>query len=157
VGVLVAVELRVLGGDGDDLVVLFALVDHRHQADRPRVDQRERDDGFLAEHEHVKRVVVLRQRLRDEAVVGRVVDGRVQHAVELDQAGDLVELVLHRRAEGDLDDGVELLRDVLAGGDVVPGVDHRSALDRAVGFISGTTVALPIVSVERGGGMSAGG
>ncbi len=75
-------------------------------------------------HQHVERIVVLGQRLRDEAVVRRVIDGRVEHAIELDQAALLVELVLHARAERDFDDGVELLRQVLAGSDVVPCMSH---------------------------------
>ena len=106
----VAVELGSSRRDGDDLVVLLARVDHRHQADRAGVDERERDDRLLAQHQHVERVVVLGERLRDEAVVGRVVDGGVEDAVELEQAGLLVELVLDAGAERDLDDRVELLR-----------------------------------------------
>ena len=85
-GLAEAVELGVVDRDGEDLVVLLAAVDHRHQADRPRVHQRQRRDGLLAEHQHVERVVVLGERLRDEPVVGRVVDGRVQDAVEPEQA-----------------------------------------------------------------------
>src|SRR5690606_31935659 len=79
-----------------------------------------------AQHEHVKRIIILGQRLRDEPVIGRVIDGRVEHAVELDEPALLVKFVLHARAEGDLDDGVVLLRDVFAGSDVVPKMNHDS-------------------------------
>ena len=127
-GFEVAVELGIFGRDGDDLVVLFARVDHRHQADGAGVNQRQRDDGFLAEHQHVERIVIFGERLRDEAIVGRVIHGRIEDAVELDEAAGLVELVFHARSERDLDDRVEFLRELLAGSDVVPGMDHRGLL-----------------------------
>ena len=38
----------------------------------------------------------------------------------------LVQLVLDARPHRDLDEGVELLRQVLAGSHVVPGMDHGS-------------------------------
>ena len=44
-GLAEAVELGVVDGHGEDLVVALAAVDHRHQADRPRRDQRQRRDG----------------------------------------------------------------------------------------------------------------
>jgi hypothetical protein len=42
-------------------------------------------------------------RLRDEAVVGRVVNRRIQNAVEHEQPGALVELVLELGSLRDLD------------------------------------------------------
>ena len=107
-GFVIGIELRVLRGDGDDLVVALAGVDHGHQADGARVDQRQRHHRFLAEHQHVERIVVFGQRLRNETVVGRIVHRRVQHAVQLDQAALLVQFVLHAGAERNLDDRVEI-------------------------------------------------
>jgi hypothetical protein len=100
----VGIELGILGGDGDDFVVLFAGIDHGHQADGAGVDDGQRDDRFLAEHEHVERVVVFGEGLRNETVVRGIVHGRIENAVEFDQATRLVEFVLHAGAEGNLDD-----------------------------------------------------
>src|SRR5258708_37784728 len=63
--------------------------------------------------------------LGDESVVCGIVNGRDQDAVELDEAGGLVQFVLHAGDEGNLDDGVELLRQFAAGSYVVPGMDHE--------------------------------
>src|SRR5205814_7348649 len=76
----------------------------------------------------VERVAVRAVGLREEAVVRRVVHGRVQHAVQPQQARALVELVLHLRALGDLDDRAEVTLDVVAQLDVVPRV-HSTADD----------------------------
>src|SRR6267154_6439898 len=41
VGFDVAVEFGVVGGHGDDLIVAGSGIDHRHQADGPRFDERQ--------------------------------------------------------------------------------------------------------------------
>ena len=50
--------------------------------DGSRADDRERNDGLLHQDEDVERVAVVGVRLRNEAVVGRVVNRGVKHAVE---------------------------------------------------------------------------
>jgi hypothetical protein len=89
-----------------------------------RVDDGQRNHGFLAQHQHIERVVVFGQGLGNEAIVCGIVDRRVQDAVELDQAARLVQFVFHARAEGNLYDGVELLRKLATGSYVVPRMDH---------------------------------
>src|SRR5206468_3844823 len=96
--------------------------------DRPRAEDAEWHHRLLAEHEHVEGVAVLAVGLRQEAVVRRVVHGGVQHAIEPEQARALVELVLHLRALGNLDDRAEVTLDVVAQLDVVPWV-HSTADD----------------------------
>src|ERR1700732_2918512 len=120
----VGVELRIFGGDGDDLVIFLPRVDHGHESDGARVDDSQRHDGFLAQHQHIKRIVVLGKSLRNEAIVRGIVDRRVQDAVEVDQASGLVQFVFHAGAEGNLDDGVELLRKLAAGSYVMPRMNH---------------------------------
>jgi hypothetical protein len=102
--VVVVQVLGVVCADGDDLVVLLPLVDHGHEADSPGPEERAREDGLLHEHEHVHGVVVLAERARDEAVVVRVHDGGVEHAVHLDEPRLLVQLVLDLAPLGDLHD-----------------------------------------------------
>ena len=77
----VGVELGVFRGDGDDLVILLPRIDHGHEPDGTRVDDGQRNHGFLAQHQHIDGVVILRQRLRNEAVVRRIVNRRVQDAI----------------------------------------------------------------------------
>ena len=54
----------------EDLVVLLPGVNHGHQADGSRVNDRQRNHAFLAEHQNVERVVIFGQGLGDEAIVG---------------------------------------------------------------------------------------
>jgi len=68
-----------------------------------RVDERERHHGLLTQDEDVERVVVFGEGLRDEAVVGGIVDSRIQHAIQPDQPTLLVEFVLDARSEGYFD------------------------------------------------------
>ena len=153
-GLTEAVELGVADGDGQDLVVGLAGVEHGHQADRPGGHQGHRRHGLLAEHQDVERVVVLGVRLGDEAVIGRVVDRRVEDPVEPEQAGLLVQLVLDARPHRDLDQGVELAREVLARGDVVPGMQHRVRAFAVEGVRAGCRTAIlrgPIIAESVGG------
>ena len=122
-----AVVLRVVHRHRQHLVVLLAAVDHRHQADGTGLHQGQRGHRLLAQHQDVQRIVVFRQGLRDEAVVGRIVDRRVEDAVQLEQPRFLVQLVLDARPHRDLDDRRELGGQMLSGSHVVPGVGHGFA------------------------------
>jgi hypothetical protein len=115
-------------------VILLAGVDHGHEPNGAGVDDGERHHGFLAEHQHIERIVVFGQRLRDEAVVRRIVNGRIEDAIELDQAAGFIQFVLHTGAEGDLDHAIEFLRELVAGSYVVPGMDHGFILAEGVSF-----------------------
>ena len=64
-------------------------------------------DRLLAEHQRIERVAIVAEGPRDEAVVGRIVDGAVQHAIETQQAGLLVQLVLVLAALRNFDDDRE--------------------------------------------------
>ncbi len=69
VGLRVGVEFRDSSSDSDNLVVLLAGVDHGYQADG--ADESGRHDRLLTKNQHIKRVVVLGQGLRNEAIVRR--------------------------------------------------------------------------------------
>ncbi len=131
VDVMVAVELGVIDVDGDDFVIHLVLVFHGHQADGAGGDEAEGGDGFGTEDEDVEGVAIVGEGLGDEAVVGGVVDGGVQDAVELEEAGFFVELVFVGGAKGDFDDGVELRgEESVAGRDIVPGGDGAFFFER---------------------------
>src|SRR5271157_1859084 len=124
-GLGVGVELRIMGGNSDNLVVFLARINHRHQADGARLNHRKGHNGLLAQDEHVEWIIVFRQRLRNESVIRGIVDRRIEHAIELDKSALLVQFVLHAGAEWDFNDGIELQGQVFAGGDVVPGMSHE--------------------------------
>jgi hypothetical protein len=106
-----------------DLVIDPFLVAHAHHADRAGLDDGERIDGLLAEHERVERIPVVAVGARDEAVVGRVVHRAVEDAVEAQQPCLLIELVLVLAAFGNLDDDRKcVLDDGVVDVAVVPGM-----------------------------------
>lgn len=113
---------HVVLGDGDDLVVLLALVDHAHHPDDLGLDEAERLHAHAAEHQDVEGVLVVAVGLRDEPVVGGVVHCAEQHAVQLQQSAVLVQLVFHLALSRDLDYRVYDLGGVLAVGYEVPRV-----------------------------------
>ena len=122
--VVIGVIGRVGEGDGDDLFVLHPIVHHGDDADRVAPHERQRVERFRTQHEHIERVAVGPKRLGDEAVIGRVVRRGVQHAVEDDIAGFLVQLVFLFAALADLDHADEVLGRDAPGVQVVPDVVH---------------------------------
>ena len=105
-------------------MIWLAAVDHGHQADGAGMNDRERHDRILAEHEDIERIIIFGQRLRDEAIVRRIVDGGIEDAVELDQSAGFVEFVFHTGSKWDLDHAIKFLRKLVAGSHVVPRMDH---------------------------------
>src|SRR5690606_36813369 len=63
-------------------------------------------DRVVHQHQHVLRIAVLAEGVVEVAVVGRVPEGRVENAVEVDATRLVVDFVLHAAAARDLDDGV---------------------------------------------------
>src|SRR5688500_10138678 len=116
--------VRIVTRNGEDLVVRLAAVEHHQHADRPYIDLAPGKGRLVHEHEDVARVAILVQRSRDEAVITGIVHRGVEHAVEAQQAGVLVELVLVATAGGDLDHRRDFLRRVSARRKVAPGMDH---------------------------------
>ena len=106
------------------------LINHGHEPDRSGSKEAAGKNRFLQEDQHIHGVVVLAKRSRNEAVVVRVHQRRVQHAVDLtarariscsavgmttvltivtelsdlDEPGSLVELVLDLAPFRDLHD-----------------------------------------------------
>ena len=107
---------RVTQRHAEDLLVLALLVRHAEQPDRTHDDVAAGERGLADEHEGVERIAVAAERALDEAVVGRVLHRREEHAVEEDLAGLVVHLVLVARALRDLhDDGQHLASPVHRG------------------------------------------
>ena len=81
----------------------------------PATEERLLAVGRAGTAEHVERIVVFSQRLRNEAVICWIMQRREKVPVEPEQAGFLVEFILAARALRDFDDGVDHVRNVRAG------------------------------------------
>jgi len=112
----------------DDLVVLLPLVDHPHHADHLRVHQAQGLHLGRTEHQNIERIVVVAVGLRDEAVVRGVVDRTEQHAIQPEQSGLLVQLVLDLALRRDLDHRGDHVRRGLAVRNPVPRIGSASWL-----------------------------
>ena len=103
--------------DGDQLRVDARFVGHLQHAERACANHRARQQRERRDDQHVDRVAVARQRLRNEAVVGRIAHARADEAVDDEQAHVLVRFVFDRIAlRRDFDDDVEILRKIFACG-----------------------------------------
>ena len=60
--------------------------------------------GFLPEDQSIERIAVVAERARDEAVVGGIVHRAEKHAIQFEQPGFLVQLVLVLGPFGNFDD-----------------------------------------------------
>jgi len=76
------------------LVVGLSAIEHFEHAQWPAIDLASGKGRLVDVYEHVEWVAVLMQRARYETVIARIMDRRIQHAVETNHAGCLVQLVL---------------------------------------------------------------
>ena len=88
-------------------------------ADGANLDAHAGEQRVVEQHEHVDGVAVEAERVLEEAVVGRVDECRVEHAVEVDATGLVVDLVLVAASAGDLDDCVY---SAMAGSPLIQGL-----------------------------------
>ena len=99
-------------GDAQDLEVLALVVAHLEAADRAGPDAAAGEGRLVDQEEGVGVVAVAGPGVADEAVVEVVVDGRGEDAVEPEDVGRLVVLVLVPAAARDLDDDLDDRREV---------------------------------------------
>jgi hypothetical protein len=123
---VIPVEFGIFGGNGDYFVIGIARVDHGHETDHSGVHEGERNHRFLTEHQNIEGIVIFGERLRDEAVVRGIKDGGVKNTVHADYSTGFVELILNVGVKRDFDDGIELVGNLVAGTQVVPGMSHGS-------------------------------
>ena len=74
-----------------------------HDANRSRLDDGQRINRLLAEHQRVEGIAVVAKGSRDEAIIRWIVHRAVQHAVQPQKAGLFVQFVFVLAALGDLD------------------------------------------------------
>src|SRR5919202_2584177 len=90
--------------DGDDLMIVLAHVTHVQHAEHARVHQAPGKDRLFGQDQHVEGIAVRRTRVRNEPVMGRIVDRGVQDAIEPDAAALLVVLIFVAAAHRNLDE-----------------------------------------------------
>src|SRR5690606_32246976 len=110
-------RIQLVHRHGQQFGIAARLVVHVQDADGARTDHRAHLHREGSQHQHVHRIAVIGNGLRDIAVVAGIVHGRQHEAVDEDRAGVLVDFVLDRvRIHGNFDDDVEFFRQVGAGG-----------------------------------------
>src|SRR5450755_457400 len=130
----VVAPVRVVRRYAQDLVVAAVLIAHPEYADRPDLDQAPGEGGFRDANERIEWIAVIGQRLREEAVVGRIHDGGEQEPVEHDPALLVVPFILVPRTHRNLDAAVQPVEaGRFAHGGASIAVAGEPALDRAGG------------------------
>eukprot|EP00968_Pinguiococcus_pyrenoidosus_P026303 scaffold7067_cov245-Pinguiococcus_pyrenoidosus.AAC.16 len=128
------------------LLIHALLILHDHVADGAAVHDAARHERSVAHDQDVERVSVATEGLRDEAIVVRVEDRGMQHAVQHQQLALVVVLVLHPRLLADFHEDGDRLRGIRAPGDVVhslfftsPSALYQQTDQEAPGFPKPTT------------------
>ena len=102
----------------ENLLVLPRIVLHHQHPERPHADDAARHHRPRVHDQHVERIAVAAERMRDEPVVPRIAHRRIEEPVDKQRARGLVELVLDRlAAERHLDHDIDVVGRVLADRD----------------------------------------
>jgi len=113
------------GGDmarryADDFLVLPRIVLHEQNADRAHAHDRAGKNRPGVRDEHVTRIAVARERVRNEAIVPRIAHRGVEKAIDHQRTSSLVHFIFDRLApDRHLDDYVHVVGRVLANRDRV--------------------------------------
>ena len=108
----------------DDFVVLFALINHFHNADRLSPHDRQRQNRFLSQNQNIQRVVIIAVSLRNKPVVGRIMHRAVKNAVNFKQAAQFIQFIFNIRAAGNFNHRGYHFGEVFPAADAVPWVQH---------------------------------
>jgi hypothetical protein len=107
------IPARIVGGNANDLVVLALLVAHHEQRDRLDRDHAPREGGLGDADHRIERISVAAVVSDQIAVVGRVNHRGGEEAVEDHGPDPLVVLVLVAAPLGDLDEGEQLVGELV--------------------------------------------
>ncbi len=106
--------VRIAEGNAQDLEIEAFFVAHLEPTDRSGPDVAAGERGLVDQEQDVGRIAVARQGVDREAVVEVVIDGRRQDAIESEDLGLCIELVLVARAPRDLDHDFDDVRELRA-------------------------------------------
>src|SRR5690606_7310573 len=108
-------RVQLVHGYGQQLGVDARFVFHLQHAQRPAAHHGTHLNRERRHDQHVHGVAIVREGLRNETVVARIVHGGQHETINEDGAGGLVHFILYGvRIHGDLDDDVELVRQIVA-------------------------------------------
>ncbi len=107
--VVVVRNRHVFAGHCNDLVVSFSLIQHMHNSDDFGFHQAEGFYSSAANHQDVKRILVVAVSPGDESVVLRVVDCTKENTIELKEATVLVQLIFDLAFCWDLNNCIDKL------------------------------------------------
>ncbi|CUX32503.1 hypothetical protein AGR6A_Cc190066 [Agrobacterium sp. NCPPB 925] len=117
---LVVTARQLRSRNGEDLLVLAAIIFHDHHADRADIDHAAGNQRTGVADENIDRVAVVGQRVRHEAIVTRIGHRRVKEAIDDQRTGILVHLVLDRVSpHRHFNDDIHVIRRVLAYGNCI--------------------------------------
>ena len=128
--VLVMIVVRVVEGNGDDLLIVSAVIHHRDNSDGVGANKGHGFNILGTYQQHVERVAVITVGAGDESVVCWIVRRGVEDSVEYHKSGFLVKLVFLLRALRDLYNADEVLGCYSLRGYAVPDVCHGRLLLR---------------------------
>ena len=108
---------RIPGRVGDDLLIADTVVQHLEQPNGTRLAKAPGKTGTVAKHKDVERVAILSDRLGDETIVARIVDWRMQVAVQNEDLQIEIILILVDTVLGDFDDRGDDIGRAIANGE----------------------------------------
>ena len=124
--IVVGVVGRVLKRDGDDLLVQAALVQHGDHADGIAAHQAQGLDDLTGEHQHIQRVVIICVSAGDQAIIGGIMRGGIEDAVQNQMARFLVQLVFLFAPFFDFDYSDKIVLGNAGRGNIMPDIAHVS-------------------------------
>jgi len=108
-------RMKCIHGDRDDFLVNSGLVFHEQCTHRAAPYDGAGHNGYWSDDQHIARITILRQRLRNETVVSRIVHGGMQKAIHKHRTGGFIQFVFDRNsAYGNLNHRVQIERRVPA-------------------------------------------
>src|SRR5689334_11653108 len=108
------VVVRVVTRHRKNFVIRLAAIQHLEHAQRPAIDLAAGERRLVDVHENVEWITVVVQSSRDKPVIAGIVHRRVQHAIEPNHSGRLVELILVATTSGNFDDRRDVVRGMKA-------------------------------------------
>lgn len=103
--ILILIIGRIGKGDRDDLFIPPSVVQHIDVPDRVAPHQGQRLQGFGAKHQNVQGIVIVTVGAGNKAVVCGIVGRGIQHPIQHDQTGLLIQFILFLASLRDLNNG----------------------------------------------------
>src|SRR6266496_5515934 len=120
----VLVVVRVMTRHRQNFVIWLTSIEHLQNTQWSAVDLAAGKCRLGDVDEDIERVAILVQRARDESIISRIMNSGIEHAVEANHAGGLVQLVFVAASGWYLDHGRHVVRRMNPGWQIMPRIDH---------------------------------